>query len=136
MGRKKKEVVKNICTHCQKEFAFAIRWCQKCEDHSAADSWVLGKDVCDRCSTGENDEYIKRKKGRDKRIAAALERMKDPTTWCDCGAVEKYEAWCKSEAYKHRFDLNYKPEVVYTPAAEDEEELRTYEDPHGFIPGF
>lgn len=104
MPKKKEPAPKNLCPHCTKEFPVAVRWCTKCEDHMGSDSWLLGKDVCDRCHTGDNDYYLKRKKGRDKRIAAALEKQKDPKNWCDCGVVEAYEKWVASEQYIRRFD--------------------------------
>lgn len=142
MGRKKKEIVKNVCPHCQKDFGQKMIWCPRCEDHQGEWAFLQKKDVCDRCFTGENDEYLERKKGRAERVAAAVAAAQDPKNWCNCGVVEAFEKWVNSEEYKHRFDLEPAPAKKSEPKAapektmEEEEEIGTYEPPFCIIPGY
>lgn len=103
MAKKKKDVLIPPCQHCLAVFPIPVKWCAECEAHCGLDGFLLGKEHCDRCVDGLNDSYIKRKKGRDKRIAAALERQKDPKNWIDSDAPEKFKAWVDSPEYKSRF---------------------------------
>ena len=101
---KKKKSIEPPCLHCSVIFPVAVRWCSKCESHMGADSWGTGHDICDRCASGANDDYLKRKEGQAERIADALERQKDPANWLKNGVVEAYEAWINSPEYARRFD--------------------------------
>jgi hypothetical protein len=103
--RKKKEEVPP-CLHCSKVFQFVVKFCPKCEDHFELGSWAKGGDICDRCASGANDEYLERRKGSPARVAQALEDMKDPTNWSDLcgGAVERYKAWVASPEFAKRFE--------------------------------
>jgi hypothetical protein len=74
-----------------------------CEDHMSKDSWVKDKEVCDRCHSGKNNKYIKHKKGRDERIAAAIEVQKDPANWGSGSIIAAYLEWVKSPEYANRF---------------------------------
>ena len=104
MAKKKAAKELFVCLHCSKEFQIPIHWCPSCEDHMGTDGWIEDNDTCDRCASGKNKQYLKHKKGRDERLAAALEAMKDPKNWCDCGAVEAFEKWVASDEYKWRFE--------------------------------
>jgi hypothetical protein len=81
-----------------------VKWCSKCEDHFSLGDWLKGKDVCDRCHAGLNDEYLTRKKVSATRVAAALERQKDPKNWGDGAPLVAYLKWVDSPAYANRFD--------------------------------
>jgi hypothetical protein len=107
MAKKKAPTVKNVCSHCQKEFLVPIRWCQNCEDHMGPDSFAMGKDICDRCHAGDNDDYIKHKKGSAKRIEKELERIQKehgPIGSSPGPLVLAYEKWVASEQYNRRFE--------------------------------
>lgn len=102
MGRKPK-VEPFRCTHCGRSFQFLVKWCSSCLDHYSADNWTQGKDICDRCHSGDNDAYLKRKKASEARMAKFLEGIKDPANWLDTDAPEKFQAWVNSPEYKDRF---------------------------------
>ncbi len=108
MAKKKLPAVKNICLHCQAEFVIAIRWCTQCESHMGTDGWNTGHDVCDRCHSGENDMYLKRKKGSAKRIEKELARIQKEHGPIGTGEpgpmMVAYEKWVASEQYKRRFE--------------------------------
>lgn len=80
-----------------------VKWCAKCEDHMSSSSWTSGKDVCDRCHAGENNAYLKRRKGSPDRVAAAIAAAQDPKNWLADNAVERFEKWCASAGYAKRF---------------------------------
>jgi hypothetical protein len=108
MAKKKAVSTKGVCLHCQVEFPIQVRWCAKCECHTGSDSWNGGHDVCDRCHSGDNDYYLKRKKGSAKRIEKELARIQKEHGPIGTGEpaplVVAFEKWVASEQYKRRFE--------------------------------
>ena len=100
MGRKPK-VEPFKCLHCARSFQFAVKWCPSCEDHFNTGDWAAGKDVCDRCHKGLNDEYLKRKKAFrgtiDLPVLTAEDRL----------FIQGYLDWVESPAYADRFKLRF-----------------------------
>lgn len=103
MAKRKKKDELPPCIHCGKVFVVEVRWCMKCEDHLGSMSWAMKESTCDRCHTGANDAYLKRKATAQERLEKALLAQKDPKTWGPSKLVEAYAEWIASKEYVARF---------------------------------
>ena len=90
MATKKKPIEALPCPHCSKTFLVTVRWCGHCEGHVGLQGWMTGHDVCDRCASGKNEWYLKRRGGREERVAKFLADANDPSKWKHSGLVEAY----------------------------------------------
>lgn len=103
MAKRKKKEAAPPCLHCSVVFQFAVKFCPQCQDHFELGAWAKGGDICDRCASGANDEYLKKKVGRDGRLVEALaENAVRVHRGPDLGAL--YKAWVDSPEFAKRFE--------------------------------
>lgn len=104
-GKAKKKVIaatasELTCMHCSTEFKVRVRWCTKCESHMGLDNFRQAQDMCDRCTSGENDAYLERKATIAQRVAAAVAKIvaeHGPISEPFKGPlVAAYDSWVKS----------------------------------------